>query len=57
MEQELQKLQEQKVIKEVSHVPNEFLSPIFVVPKKTPGEYRLILNLKELNKYIEYHHF
>ena len=56
MEQELQKLREQKVIKEVSHVQNEFLSPIFVVPKKTPGEYRLILNLKELNKYIEYHH-
>ena len=44
------------VIKVVDHHPNEFISPIFVVPKKN-GEYRMILNLKELNQFIEYHHF
>lgn len=45
-----------KVIAEVEHHPNEFISPIFIVPKKN-GEYRMILNLKDLNQYIEYHHF
>ena len=45
-----------KVIKEVEHHPNEFISPSFLVPKKN-GEYRLILNLKELNTSIVYHHF
>lgn len=46
-----------KVIKVVNHHPNEFISPIFLVPKKTPGEYRMILNLKKLNESIPYHHF
>lgn len=54
--QEIQKLLDMNVIKEVNHHPNEFISPIFVVPKKN-GEYRMILNLKELNEFIEYHHF
>ena len=45
-----------KVISEVDHHPNEFISPVFIVPKKD-GEFRMILNLKELNQYIEYHHF
>ena len=45
-----------KVIKVVQHHPNEFISPIFLVKKKN-GEYRMILNLKELNESIVYHHF
>ena len=44
------------VLKEVEHHPDEFLSPIFLVPKKD-GEYRMILNLKTLNESITYHHF
>ncbi|WAR19957.1 YG31B-like protein [Mya arenaria] len=44
------------VIEEVCHHPNEYISPIFVIPKRS-GEYRMILNLKNLNKYVEYHHF
>ncbi|CAG2233745.1 unnamed protein product [Mytilus edulis] len=44
------------VIQEVESEINEFISPIFVRPKKN-GEYRMILNLKELNKHIEYQHF
>ena len=45
-----------EVISVVDHHPEEFISPIFIVPKKD-GEYRMILNLKDLNEYIEYHHF
>ena len=44
------------VLKEVEHHPDEFLSPIFLVPKKD-GEYRMILHLKNLNESITYHHF
>ena len=53
---EIQKLLDMKVISEVDHSPNEFISQVFIVPKKDV-EYRIILNLKELNQYIEYHHF
>ena len=45
-----------KVIKGVDHTPGEYLSPIFIVPEKN-GEYRMIINLKELNENIVYHHF
>ena len=55
-DQEISKLLAMGVIKEVQHDKNEYISPIFMVPKKN-GEYRMILNLKELNKNIPYHHF
>ena len=48
IDNEIQKLLNIGVIKEVEHHPEEFISPIFVIPKKD-GEYRMILNLKELN--------
>lgn len=44
------------VIEEVEHHQNEYISPIFIIPKPS-GEYRMILNLKALNKHIQYHHF
>ena len=44
------------VLEEVEHTKGEYLAPIFIVPKKD-GEYRMILNLKELNENIVYHHF
>ncbi len=53
---ELQKLLNKGVIKPSAHEEGEIISPIFVRPKKD-GTYRLILNLKQLNQYIEYHHF
>lgn len=56
VDQEIKKLLDLKVIKEVEHHPNEYISPIFLVPKKD-GEYRMILNLKNLNKSIAYYHF
>lgn len=45
-----------EVIEKVEHHPNEYISPIFVIPKRS-GEYRMILNLKNLNESIQYHHF
>lgn len=56
VQNEIKKLLEMKVIKEVEHTPGEYISPIFIVPKKN-GEYRMILNLKQLNENIVYHHF
>ena len=53
---EVQKLLNKGVIKPSAHEEGEIISPIFVRPKKD-GTYRLILNLKQLNQYIEYHHF
>ena len=42
---EIQKMIEMKIIIEVQHHPDEFISPIFLIRKKN-GEYRMILNLK-----------
>lgn len=56
IDSEIQKLLGMNVLEKVSYDKNQFLSPIFTRPKKD-GEYRMILNLKELNQYIEYHHF
>lgn len=53
---EIENLLQLKVIKQVDHESGDFISPIFTVPKKD-GDYRMILNLKELNKCIPYHHF
>jgi hypothetical protein len=36
---------------------HQYISPIFTFPKNDKNEYRMILNLKELNEYIEPHHF
>ena len=47
---------ENGAIVEVNHEPDEFISSIFVRPKKN-GEHRVILNLKNLNEFIPYHHF
>ena len=38
------------------HTDDEYISNIFVRPKKN-GKYRVILNLKHLNNFVEYHHF
>ena len=53
---EIDKLLTKGVIKETCHEEKEFVSPIFI-SHKSNGGIRLILNLKQLNKNIEYHHF
>ena len=39
-----------------SHCKGEYISNIFIRPKKDDS-YRLILNLKNLNQFVQYHHF
>ena len=55
--EELARLHDKGVIVKASHVKGEYISNIFLVEKSTPGEWRLILNLKRLNKYLEKSHF
>ena len=47
---------ERGVIERATHSNGECISNIFIRPKKD-GSYRLILNLKQLNESVEYHHF
>ena len=44
------------VIQQSKHEQGEFISWVFLRPKKD-GSYRMILNLKSLNQYVVYHHF
>ena len=53
---EIAKLKAKGVIEETSHCIGEYISPIFLRPKKD-GTFRLILNLKDLNQSVTYHHF
>ena len=53
---EIERLLKLKVIAQSTNESGEFISTIFVRPKQD-GSFRLILNLKILNNYIEYHHF
>ena len=56
IDMEIQRLLLKGVIAHSVHEEGEFISSIFVRPKKD-GSYRMILNLKSLNQYVEYHHF
>jgi len=56
IEEESSKLLRKGVITEASHCRREYISTTFARPKKDGG-HRLILNLKQLNAYVEYHHF
>ena len=54
--EEISKLLRKGVITEASHCTGEYISTIFIRPKKD-GTHRLILNLKKFNEYVEYRHF
>ena len=56
IDQELSKLLIKGVIRLTTDEQGEFISPIFVRPKKD-GTHILILNLKDFNKHVTYHHF
>ena len=56
MDQEIYTLLQKGVIEEANHSPGEFLSNVFLRPKKD-GSFRMILNLKNLNSHVEYNKF
>ena len=51
IDSEIQNLLKKGVIVESTHEPNEYISPIFLRPKKD-GSHHLILNLKSLNNLL-----
>ena len=53
---EIAKLITKKVLQVSNRVPDGFISNTFIRPKKD-GAFRMILNLKPLNKFVDYHHF
>lgn len=53
---EIKKLIEKGTIIECTHKKTQFLSSYFLI-RKPNGEYRFILNLKRLNRFITNHHF
>ena len=56
VDMEIQNLVEKGVLKKAQRVKDEYISTIFLRPKPD-GSFRMILNLKGLNKYVEYKHF
>ena len=53
---EVSELLKKGVIRKAHHSDKEYISPICVRPKKD-NRWRMILNLKDLNKNVEYFHF
>ena len=53
----VQQLLNKGVIRMTTHESGEFISTIFVRNKKESGKFRMILNLKPLNQFVEYHKF
>ena len=56
IDKEVCKLQEKRVIRKAAYTEDQFISTIFLTPK-ADKTYRMIINLKELNQFIEYKHF
>lgn len=56
MDEVLGNLLNEGVVTEVSSHPKQFISTYFLV-KKPNGDYRFVLNLKKLNKFIATNHF
>ena len=54
---ELQKFLDQGIIEHTVFKEGDFISNLFARPKKSPGEIRLILNLKPLNAFVPSVHF
>ena len=56
IDSEILKLLEKGVVKRCEPETGDFVSTVFLRPKKD-GNYRMILKLKKLNSFVEYHHF
>ena len=56
IESEIKNLISKGAVTEVSPCDNEFISTVFLVPRKT-GDFRPVVNLKPLNQFVEKIHF
>jgi len=52
MNQEIDKLLSKGAVEIVKHCPGEFISNMFLIPKKT-GDLRPVINLKPLNEFVK----
>ena len=57
MDQEVESMLAKGAIRVAIPKPDQFLSNVFVTPKKEEGEFRPIINLKGLNQFVPYLHF
>jgi hypothetical protein len=57
MQQEVDKFIDKGILVFSEHEPEEFVSNVFLRPKKDPGAFRMIFNLTQLNTFVEYQHF
>ena len=53
---EVQKMLQKGAIRRASFSPRQFVSNLFIIPKKS-GDLRPVINLKPLNEFVQYHHF
>jgi len=56
IQKEIEEMLEKGAIQQAQPTVNQFLSSIFLVPKKDGGN-RPVINLKKLNEFIPYQHF
>ena len=56
MQVQFERMLQNEIIEEAEDTEGQFVSNIFCRPKKD-GSVRIILNLKNLNEQVEYHHF
>ena len=56
IDQAVQMMITKEAVKQVSACPDQFLSPVFLVPKRDGGQ-RPVINLKRLSQYVEYQLF
>ena len=54
---EIETFLSKQIIEQSNSECGEIISPIFLTPKKDPGVYRVIFNLKFLNQAVAYHKF
>ena len=52
----MSKLLDKYAIEHCLHESGEYLSNIYIGPKKD-GSFRPVINLKDLNNFVSYHHF
>ena len=53
---EVQKMLQKGAIRRVSFDPRQFISNLFITPKKC-GDLRTVINLKPLIEFVQYHYF